>query len=216
MSLTSMRDNRPALVITGFGPFPGYPSNPSGLLAERLADAAARRFPAYRIRAVTLPTEWTAGPGRLGQLIEETRPAIALHFGISRRAKGFVIETRARNLAAPTSDAIGALPPDTCVVRQGPDMLTSAWPAGRIVARLRRLGLPAVLSHDAGRYLCNAILYHSLAAAGRSAPAAGSRRGFVHIPPALDDGMHRCQLDWDGAITGGLEIIAACLGGIGR
>jgi pyroglutamyl-peptidase len=211
-----MRGNRPALLITGFGPYPGYPSNASGLLAERLAEAAARRFPAYRIRAATLPTEWAAGPDRLAQLTDEIRPAIALHFGISRRAKGFVIETRARNVAAPTRDASGALPPDACVLRTGPDMITSTWPAGRIVARLRRLGLPAALSHDAGRYLCNAILYHSLAAADRAASGGGSRRGFVHIPPTLDEGMHRCQLDWNGAVAGGLEIVAACLGGMGR
>jgi pyroglutamyl-peptidase len=210
-----MRDNRPVLLITGFGPFPGHPSNASGLLAQRLAAAAARRFSGHRIRAATLPTEWAAGPGQLAQLTEELRPAIAIHFGISRRARGFVIETRARNFAAPTCDAIGALPHDTRVLRQGPDILSSTWPAGRIVARLRRLGLPAVLSHDAGGYLCNAILYHSLAAVGRAEAAVAPRRGFVHIPPRLDEGMPRCQLDWNSAMAGGLEILAACLGARG-
>ena len=53
-----------------------------------------------------------------------------------------------------------------------------------IVARLRRRGIPAFVSRDAGAYLCNAALYHSLRVrAGRGAAAAASasctsRRGW--------------------------------------
>lgn len=214
-----MRNGRPNILITGFGPFPGHSCNASGLLAERLAAAAADRLPGYRICAATLPTEWSAGPNQLARLASEFEPVIGLHFGISRRARGFVVETRARNVAAPSRDAIGALPADARILGKGPEMLSSTWPAGRIVARLRRLGLPAALSHDAGSYLCNAILYHSLAAASSNGQGGLPRRGFVHIPAGLS-GLERngrlpnpaCQLDWNGAITGGLEILAACLG----
>jgi pyroglutamyl-peptidase len=215
-----MRNDRPSILITGFGPFPGHPCNASSVLAERLAAAAAPRLPRYTIRAETLPTEWQAGPGRLAQLIGSFEPAIALHFGISRRAKGFVVETRARNIAARSPDAIGALPAEACISKQDPAVLASTWPASRIVARLRRIGLPAVLSHDAGSYLCNAVLYRSLAEARSMGPAALTRRGFVHIPSGLTgrdrDGRlptPACQLDWNSAILGGLEILAACLGG---
>ncbi|HXF53453.1 MAG TPA: pyroglutamyl-peptidase I [Hyphomicrobiaceae bacterium] len=204
-----MGERHPTLLITGFGPFPGYPSNASGLLAHAVADRAARCLPGCRVRAATLPTEWIAGPMRLAQLDAELRPALAIHFGISRRARGFVIECRARNIAARAADAIGALPPGGRIVPDGPETLSSTLPAGRILARLRRLGVPAALSQDAGSYLCNAILYHSLAAAREDA----SRRGFVHVPPGIANGMARCQLDWNSAVIGGLEIVRTCLGG---
>jgi pyroglutamyl-peptidase len=206
-----MRTKRPIVLLTGFGPFPGHPSNVSGLLAERLASAAANEFVGCNIRSATLPTEWQAGPRRLEQLLGELQPAIAIHLGISRRARGFVIETQARNAVVPNCDAIGSLPAAACLLGEGPDVLATTWPAGRIVARLRRRGLPAVLSHDAGRYLCNAILYHSLAALP-SANRALPRRGFVHIPPSLGETGHRGRMGWEEAIDGGLEIVAACLG----
>ena len=214
-----MRNERPIVLLTGFGPFPGHPLNVSGLLAERLAGSAAREFPGCRIRFATLPTEWQAGPRLLAQLIEELQPAISIHLGISRRARGFVIETRARNVAAQTCDAIGELPAEARLSGEGADVLASTWPAGRIVARLRRLGLPAVLSHDAGRYLCNAVLYHSLATLPSAPQALLPRRGFVHIPPSLGEtdhsgrtGLAQRKLGWEEAIDGGLEILAACLG----
>jgi len=203
-----MRDHHPTLLITGFGPFPGYPQNASGLLAQAVADRAARCLPGCRVRVAILPTEWIAGPQQLAQLDAEFRPAIAVHFGISRRARGFVIECRARNIAARMADAVGALPPGGCIAPNGPETLSSTLPAARILVRLRRLGVPAALSQDAGSYLCNAILYHSLAAARKDA----SRRGFIHVPPGLLNGMAHCQLDWDGALAGGLEIVRACLG----
>jgi pyroglutamyl-peptidase len=214
-----MRNERPIVLLTGFGPFPGHPSNVSGLLAERLACIAACDFPGYRIRSATLPTEWQAGPRLLAQLIGELQPQIAIHLGISRRARGFMIETRARNVAALTCDAIGELPAETRLSGDGADVLASTWPAGRIVERLRRRGLPATLSHDAGRYLCNAILYHSLATLPSAPNAVLPCRGFVHIPPSLGETGHsgrtspsQHKLGWAEAIEGGLEILAACLG----
>ncbi|MGZ5851566.1 MAG: pyroglutamyl-peptidase I family protein, partial [Hyphomicrobium sp.] len=86
--------------------------------------------------------------------------------------------------------------------------------AGRIVERLRKLGVPAGTSTDAGRYLCNALLYHSLSAA--SALAQPHLVSFVHLPADLPgpDGhviQSDCRLDWRGAMAGGIEIIAACL-----
>ena len=95
----------------------------------------------------------------------------------------------------------------------GPDVMPASLPVSYIVARLRRRGIRAFASRDAGGYLCNATLYASLERA-RSVPSR--RVGFIHIPASLaKPGGARwasaCPLSWAQAMEGGLEILAACL-----
>jgi pyroglutamyl-peptidase len=209
---------RTTVLITGFGPFPGVPVNATMRLLPELARAAPRLFPDVHFAVEVLPTEWAAGPRRLHQVLAEVAPDLALHFGVSSRARGFEIEQRARNACAVTMDACGALPSGAALRDGGAEHLPASLPVRHIVARLRRLGIPAFVSRDAGSYLCNAALYHSLVCAKDEA-AAGRRVGFVHIPATLarSGGPNRgrtgaCSLTWEQALHGALEILAACLG----
>jgi pyroglutamyl-peptidase len=202
------------VLITGFGPFPGMPVNASMRLLRELADTAPRLFPGVRFATAVLATEWRAAPLRLERLIAAARPDVALHFGVSARARGFEIEARARNACCPTADAAGVLPADASLAPTGAFYLTATLPVHHIAARLRRIGIPAFVSRDAGAYLCNATLYHSLLLA-RGAPRR--RVGFIHIPASLaGSGGCRpggsCPLTWDQAIAGAVEALAACLG----
>jgi pyroglutamyl-peptidase len=206
---------RATILLTGFGPFPGVPDNASAVLVPKLAHLIARRFRSHRVVARILPTEWEASSHRLASHYQREQPCLGLHFGVSDRATGFVIETLARNVRDPMPDATGALPTAPCIAKNGPDGIETRLPAGEIVARLSGLGFPARLSNDAGTYLCNATLYQALmlAMSGHTSAAVG----FVHIPvslerrgangPAPDRG-----LDWEGALLGGLEIVRVCLG----
>ena len=107
------------------------------------------------------------------------------------------------------------LPPGVAVREGGPEFMAATLPVRHIVARLRRRGIPAFVSRDAGGYLCNATLYHSLGCA-RERP--GCRVGFIHIPATLGrpGAANRGRvggrtLTWEQAHAGGLEILAACL-----
>jgi pyroglutamyl-peptidase len=207
---------RTTVLITGFGPFPGVPVNATMRLLPELARLAPKLFPDVHFVLEVLPTEWTAGPRRLERLLAEVAPDLALHFGVSSRARGFEIEQRARNACAATPDAAGALPTATAIRGGGAEHLPTSLPVRHIVARLRRHGIPAFVSRDAGNYLCNAALYHSLCCAKDD---SGRRVGFVHIPATLarPGGANRgrtgaCPLTWDEALGGALEILAACLG----
>jgi pyroglutamyl-peptidase len=210
-----MPNARTTVLITGFGPFPGVPVNATMRLVPELAQAAARRFAGVRIATAVLATEWTAAPRRLEALLEEIEPDLVLHFGVSSRARGFEVEARAQNACLQSPDAAGALPPGVAVREGGPEFMAATLPVRHIVARLRRRGIPAFLSRDAGGYLCNATLYHSLGCA-RERP--GCRVGFVHIPATLGrpGAANRGRvggrtLTWEQAHAGGLEILAACL-----
>jgi pyroglutamyl-peptidase len=211
---------RPVILLTGFGPFPGVPDNATAELVPRLAKAARDLFPDYAILAEILPTEWVAAPQKLGDLLARPGTALALHFGVSRQAEGFQIELVGRNECNAMADAAGNMPATECLLDDGPAELACTLPAERIVERLTQLGVPVRTSTDAGGFLCNALLYHSLSAAG--ALEQPHLVGFVHLPADLTghgaDGKRPhpgCYLDMRGAVSGGLEIIAACLESLG-
>ena len=217
-NLTVVRDGhaRTTVLITGFGPFPGVPVNATMRLVPELAERAARTFAGVRFATAILPTEWMAAPRHLDHLLAEIRPDLALHFGVSGRARGFEIETRAGNRCAGSPDASGALPPGRAIFEGGAAHIGAGLPVQYLVARLRRRGIPAFVSRDAGEYLCNATLYHS---ASRAREVSGRRVGFIHVPATLarPGGENRgrcgaCALTWQQAVDGGLEILAACLG----
>jgi len=204
------------VLITGFGPFPDVPVNATMRLVPELAEIAARSFPDVRIATEILATEWASAPRRLDAVLGEIGPDLVLHFGVSSRARGLEVERRAANQCSLTPDAAASLPPGAAVRPGGAEHLPTSLPVAYIVMRLRRLGIPAFVSRDAGAYLCNATLYHSLACA-RAAP--GRRVGFIHVPASLarPGGSNRgrtgaCPLTWEQAVAGGVEVLAACLG----
>jgi pyroglutamyl-peptidase len=211
-------NGRTTVLLTGFGPFPSVPANATSILVPRLADAARAAFPGIVFETRTLPTEWSAGIDHLDGCYREIVPNVALHFGVSSRARGFEIEARGRNRLAFLPDAAGIFPNTPVLRADGHEFLASTVPVGAIVNRLRRRGLPAFVSRDAGAYLCNAALYSALDMARRA--ARDHRIGFVHVPSSLlleerrpGFGAHpRCPLTWRQAVDGGLEIIGAVLG----
>lgn len=207
-----------AVLITGFGPFPGVPYNVSALLAEQVGEQVRQRFPSSTVVTAALPTEWEAAPELTSELICDLKPSLALHFGVSEQAHGFVIETLARNQTG-RLDAAGELPMIPVIEPFGPDEMQTQLPAGRINARLRRLGLPSRLSRDAGTYLCNAVFYRSVLT--QKELGLGGRSGFVHLPVAVRGEREGrgpatrrrrdVKLDFDRAKRGGVEIVSACL-----
>lgn len=203
---------RPTILLTGFGPFPGIDDNATTALIPELAATARDQFPRHEVIGEILPVEWQRAPQLLQQLLAQTNPAIALHFGVTKHASGFQIELVGRNVCGPRIDAVGEFPTAAHVVDAGPETIASSFPAQRIIARLERAGLPCATSESAGTYLCNALLYHSLTRA--QALPTPCIAGFVHLPAGLSamaSAEAECRLSWDDALAGGIEIIAACL-----
>ena len=212
MLAPAVHSSRCRLLLTGFGPFPGVPRNVSATVAERLGQAVRWRFPSAQVVWSALPTEWHVAPAQVGDLVLDLKPRLALHFGVSDLASGFVIETIARNHAQ-RMDAAGLLPTLPFIDPFGPPEMATQLPAARLQARLAKLGLPVRLSRDAGAYLCNAVFYRSVLA--QRATGRGGRSGFIHLPVKVTDGRrasgHQAPLDIDRAVRGGVEIVAACL-----
>jgi pyroglutamyl-peptidase len=175
------------IVITGFGPFPGAPFNPTEPLAQELA---RRRHPAFaNVRRVShvFRVSYEAVDRDLPALLERERPDALIMFGLAVRTKHVRIETRARNMLTRTMpDAGGHLSLAGTILAGGPAALPLRAPAQRLLMAARSTGLPAALSHDAGHYLCNYLCWRAAEAARRGAPRVTS---FIHVPY-----MHRVQI----------------------
>lgn len=181
------------------------PENVSAALVRAVSRRARRDFTPHRFHASILPTEWTAAPQRVAALIARLRPVVALHFGVAKDADGFRIETRGQNACQMAIDAAGRMPSAAHLIADAPTAYETALPLEKIVNSLTALNLPVAKSDDAGGYLCNSVLYHSLHAAPK--PDAPMRAGFIHIPSTLS----AAGLSFDDAVTGSLEIIRIAL-----
>jgi pyroglutamyl-peptidase len=178
------------VLITGFGPFPGAPFNPSAKLAERLA---RRRRPAFA-DMTRLPyvfaTSYAAVDRDLAKL-SACSPDIVLMFGLAARTRHLRIEMRARNaLSVILPDAGGHQPQARAIVRGMPPARTGQSPFARLLHAARVSRTPCRLSRDAGRYLCNYAYWRALDRAGEAGPLVQ----FVHIPLVRRDGVPRARL----------------------
>ena len=182
----------PKVLVTGFGPFPGAPENPTDPLVRALAAEPPEKLGAGALRAVVLPVDYRKSWPVLRRLYGSFAPDVIVHFGLSRNAQGLVVERRGcRRVRGDRPDAAGFAPPSGIVRRRGPDSLPASMPAEPVVAALRDAGFPAETSDEAGGYVCDATLYRSL----HAAEGAPDRLvGFIHIPPEGTGGLTRERL----------------------
>jgi pyroglutamyl-peptidase len=84
-------------LVTGFGPFPGAPFNPTGPLVKRLAHLRRPGLAGIKIIPYVFPTSYAAVDSELPKLIARYKPDMLLMFGLAPRARTVRVETRARN-----------------------------------------------------------------------------------------------------------------------
>jgi len=167
------------VLITGFGPFPGAPFNPSAALAKALA---RRRRPAFAALDRTIhvfATTYASVDRELPKLFAQ-KSDIVLMFGVAGRRLQLCVETRARNaISLLFPDASGYRPQRPIIKIGGPAELTGNSPFAALAGAARASTAPSRLSRDAGRYLCNYAYWRALERVRDGAPLVQ----FVHIPP---------------------------------
>jgi pyroglutamyl-peptidase len=167
------------VLLVGFGPFPGAPRNPSADLVKRLT---SRRRPALATTVRTshiFTTAYAAIDSELPKLLAN-EPDIVLMFGLAARRRHLCIETQARNARSILfPDVRGYRPARGVIVPGGPAALRGAAPFARLLAAAQGSRMPARLSRDAGRYVCNYCYWRALELAGRGRRPLVQ---FIHIP----------------------------------
>lgn len=200
------------ILITGFGPFPGAPYNPTGPLVGELA---RRRHPAFaNVRRVAhvFPVSYEAVDRELPALLKRERPDALIMFGLAVRARQMRIEMRARNaVTRMLPDVSGRIPLAATILPGGPPTVPLRSPAQRLLSAALATGVPVALSRDAGRYLCNYLCWRAAEAAGTGTP---SLIAFVHVPTVrrASSQSRRDLLTLDQLIDAGEAILRAAVG----
>jgi pyroglutamyl-peptidase len=168
------------VLITGFGPFPGAPYNPTQELVARLSHLRRPALGDVDLSSHIFPVSYAAVDRQLPALLAKHRPQALLMFGLASRTSYVRIETRARN-------AVTTIWPDAehARVRKGsiaPER--DAMMFGPHTAKLLRAalgtGIDARTSRNAGSYLCNYLSWRAIeAAASDSGPRLTA---FIHVP----------------------------------
>lgn len=203
-----MKTGAPRILVTGFGPFPGAPENPTSWLVSQLAANPPGGEGIGAFHAEELEVEY----GRVGPWLSDLggafAPDIAIHFGLAAEASGFRLERVARNShAGARPDNAGRLPPSVRICA-GPQMLASSLPLEAISQGLATAGLPVEFSEDAGGYLCNTVFVLSRFHACEGLRPAMS--GFVHVPLlAGQPGARAGAMTPDDLLRGARLIVAA-------
>ncbi len=178
------------ILITGFGPFPGAPHNPTMPLVARLLRLRRPAFSDVEFSGHIFPVTYKAVDRELPQLLARHRPCALLMFGLATRTPHVRIETRARNAvtmlwpdADHTSVRKGSIAGDADARMFGPH-------TAKLLRAAVGTGIDARTSRDAGSYLCNYLSWRAIEA---TCIDDGPRlAAFVHVPPiARDGGSHR-------------------------
>jgi pyroglutamyl-peptidase len=178
------------ILLSGFGPFPGAPSNPTGALVQRLARLRRPALADVRLVAHVFQTSYEAVDRELPQLLSQLRPDAVLMFGLASRASSLQVETRARNaVSALVLDAEGRQAASLCIAPGRPDALLFGVPAARLALAARKARIQAVTSRDAGRYLCNYLSWRAIEAAAR--PGGPNFAAFIHVPKLREAAVRR-------------------------
>ncbi len=175
------------VLVTGFGPFPGQPDNPSATLVKALKREFAKAGKTG-IRCVILKTEYKKSLRRLEKEIADFNPDVVVCFGVAAGEKGFRLETVARNRSSiKLADAAGNYPERPAIIEGARKTYAATLPFSSIKKKLDKAGIRARLSKDAGKYLCNYIFYH--ASARRDVKC-----GFAHIPVPSEKTLTQADL----------------------
>jgi pyroglutamyl-peptidase len=168
------------ILLTGFEPFAGEATNPSG---DAVATVAAGWRGPERLVVEVLPVAFDTAAARLRALIAVHSPDVVIATGLAGGRRHVTPERVAINLAdARIPDNDGAQPVDLPVVPGGPAAYFATIPVKAVAAAVADAGIPSAVSHSAGTFVCNHVMFTAL-----DAVAPGVRAGFVHVPYARED-----------------------------
>lgn len=207
------------ILVTGFEPFGGHPSNPSEEIAKAVDGRVVGGLP---VRSAILPVHHLDAAREARRLLDEHDPLAVLHVGLAAGRARIALERVAVNVMDyEVADNAGYQASGEPCVPGGPAAYLTTLPVQAIIEAIVRDGVPAYLSSTAGTYLCNQTLYATLHAvlAGRKRALAG----FMHVPlsPAMvaASGLDQPSMDPTigvRAVEAALRVISEHLAGTSR
>lgn len=168
------------ILVTGFGPFPGAPYNPTMPLVQRLTQLRRPAFGDVELISHIFHVTYATVDRELPELIAQYRPHALLMFGLAERTRHVRVETRARNAVTtrfPDADRNRAR--KGSIVGGGTDAMMFGPHTAKLLRAAVSTGIDARASRDAGSYLCNYLSWRAIEATCGNGPRLAA---FVHIP----------------------------------
>ena len=187
-------------MITGFEAFGGSSSNPSEEIVRRILSSHARRPLAagLALHGEILPVVGGTAPGSarhaLRRALRRHRPHAVLCIGEAASRTSICIERIAFNECTyRIADNSGVCATSKPVVRGAPASLRSTAAHPGLLREMRHAvrahGASVRMSDDAGRFLCNEVLFECLHHARGAYEAA-----FIHVPQTPAQARRRGRL----------------------
>jgi pyroglutamyl-peptidase len=188
------------ILITGFGPFPGAPFNPTMPLVKRLTQLRRPAFDDVEFSNHIFHVTYATVDRELPELIARLRPDALLMFGLADRTAFMRVETRARNAVTTTFPDADRNHARKGSIADGADATQFGPHTEKLLRAARSTGIDARASRDAGSYLCNYLSWRAIEAVQKE---GGPRlAAFIHIPLLArgaasrpKDVTHRITLD---------------------
>jgi len=180
--------NKLRILVTGFGPFPGAPYNPTMPLVKRLTRLRRPAFSDVELISHIFHVTYTTVDRELPELVAQYRPQALLMFGLADRTRHVRIETRARNAVTtrfPDADRNRARKGS---IVGGADAAMFGPHTAKLLRAAVSTGIDARASRDAGSYLCNYLSWRAIEATCGNGPRLAA---FVHIPLLARDASQR-------------------------
>lgn len=169
------------VLVTGFGPFPGAPFNPTEPLVARLLRLRRPALSDVELTGHIFPVTYGDVDRELPELLASRRPHALLMFGLASRTPYVRIETRARNAVTMLWPDAGRSKPRSGSIAGDDEAMMFGPHTEKLLRAALATGIDARLSRDAGSYLCNYLSWRAIEATHRE---CGPRiAAFVHIPP---------------------------------
>ena len=174
------------ILVTAFEPFGGEKINPTARILENLPETIG----GYKIHKLLLPVEFLRCREIAAKEYDALKPAAVIMLGQHGGADAINVETAAVNLmhafapdGTPRPDNAGFAPSNEPLTEGGAERLFSTFPAEEIVRAINAAGVKCEISNDAGKYVCNALLYGMLNHNRGEVPT-----GFLHVPYLKEQG----------------------------
>ncbi|MCA1456794.1 pyroglutamyl-peptidase I [Bradyrhizobium sp. BRP22] len=169
-----------SVLVTGFGPFPGAPFNPTMPLVKRLTQLRRPAFDDVKLTSHIFKVTYDTVDRELPELIARVRPQALLMFGLAGRTAHLRVETRARNAVTTLVADAGRHRARKGSIVGGADATMFGPHTAKLLRAALATGIDARASRDAGSYLCNYLSWRAIEAMDKG---DGPRlAAFVHVP----------------------------------
>ncbi|CAK1550268.1 unnamed protein product [Leptosia nina] len=169
---------KPIVLVTGFGPFVNHPINASWEAVKLLDKDKIEREHKVELVQLEIPVTYENVDEFIPALWETHEPKLMIHVGVSKIAQDLTLEKQAHRKGYQRMDYFDKCPANQTCTSSGAIRIHTKLDIEKICSDFNDdppSGAKAVVSLDAGRYLCEYTYYTSL-------NIDNTRTLFVHVP----------------------------------